>query len=91
MAQTASTALSQALRFTVQEGVLTNLRAELVYANETYAEQGHFEKGSDSIVFLTVPDLTLSTTVLTEGTPPTSQALSMTTTSLSTAQYGIAA
>jgi N4-gp56 family major capsid protein len=84
----ASSALSQAMTFKIQSGVLENLRAELVYANDEYAEQGSFSPGHDTISFITVPDLTLSTTVLTEGTAPTSQALTLSTTTLSTAQYG---
>ena len=70
------------------KGVLENLRAELVYANNAYAEQGTFDPGHDTISFVTIPDLTLSTTILTEGTPPTAQALSLTTVTLATAQYG---
>ena len=78
------------MTFRVQSGVLKNLRAELNYADSAYSEQGTFEPGADSIVFVTVPDLALSTTVLTEGTAPTTQALTLTTTSVATSQYGFA-
>ena len=88
MSTTSSSALSQIVSTTVQNRVLKNLRATLHYADPRYSEQGEFDPGSDTIRFVSVPDLTLSTTVLTEGTPPTAQALTFTTTTLSTAAYG---
>src|SRR5690348_4787302 len=83
-----SSALSNAMTFKVQSGVLKNLRAALVYADPAYSEKGTFSAGFDTITFATVPDLTLNTTVLTEGTAPTTQSLTLSTVSLSTAQYG---
>lgn len=88
MAQTNSAALSAALTFKVQRQVLANLRAELVWADSAYAEQGDFDAGHDTITFVAVPDLQINTTPLTEGTPPTARALSISTVSVSTDQYG---
>ena len=88
MAQTTQSALSAAITFKVQKAVLKNLRAAMVYADRAYADEGDFDAGHDTITFVGVPDLALNTTTLTEGTKPTAQALTITTVSVSTAQYG---
>lgn len=88
MATTTASALSAALRFTVQKQVLANLRASLVYADPKYAESGRFDSGSDMLTFVGVPDIAADTTVLTEGTNPTAKALSITTVTVATAQQG---
>jgi N4-gp56 family major capsid protein len=44
--------------------------------------------GFDTLMFVTVPDLAKNTTPLTEGTTPGTKALSITTTTLATTQYG---
>lgn len=88
MTQTLSTALSAAITFKVQREVLKNLRAALVYADEAYADQGSFSPGADTLTFITVPDIAINTTPLTEGTTPTARALTISTVSLSTTQYG---
>lgn len=90
MAQTDSGVISAAIRFTVQKGVLANLRADLVYANTEYAEEGRFDAGSDMLTFVQVPDLTVSTTndlVQSEGAANTAAALTMNTVTVATAQY----
>lgn len=90
MAHTQSSAFQAAITFTVQDKVLQNLRNDLVWANPNLAEQGRFDQGSDMLTFLTFPDLSITTplTPLTEGTPPTARAITMTTVNVSTAQYG---
>jgi N4-gp56 family major capsid protein len=88
MTNTTSGDLAAALRFTVQKKVLENLRANLFYADPRFAEEGRFDAGSDMLTFIGVPDITLTTTPLTEGTAPTAAALSITTVMCSTAQYG---
>lgn len=88
MAQTSASALSAALTFRVQKKVLENLRAEMVWADPAYAEMGDFDAGRDTLTFVSVPDIALNTTPLTEGTKPTSKAMSISTVSVSTAQYG---
>jgi N4-gp56 family major capsid protein len=87
-AQTLSTAFSAAIRHTTQKKVLANLRHDLVFADEAYAEQGEFDSGSDTILFTNVPDLGYSTTPLTEGVRPAKRALSMGTVTIDTDQYG---
>ena len=89
-AQFASSALSAAITFKVQKKVLENLRAELVFADQTYAEQGDFMPGFDTLKFVSVPDLSFSgtTTPLTEGTRPDKRSMSISTVSVSTEQYG---
>jgi N4-gp56 family major capsid protein len=90
MASTASSAWSAAIRVSVQSNVLKNLRAELQWANPAWAEQGRFDAASDTIMFLAYPDLSITTplTPLTEGTPPTARALTMTPVTVATSQYG---
>jgi len=88
MATTTASALAAAITFKVQKKVLENLRAELVWADPAYAESGEFAPGYDTLTFVAVPDLTLTTTPLTEGTAPTANALAITTTTVSTDQYG---
>lgn len=87
-AQTLSTAFSAAIRHTTQKKVLANLRADLIFADEAYAEQGEFDSGSDTILFTSVPDLGYSTSPLTEGVRPDKRALSMGTVTIDTDQYG---
>jgi N4-gp56 family major capsid protein len=88
MAQTSASALSAALTFRVQKQVLANLRADLVWADSAYAEMGDFDAGHDTLTFVSVPDIAINTTPLTEGTKPTARALTISTVSVSTAQYG---
>lgn len=52
------------------------------------AEQGEFDAGHDTLLFTNVPDLSLSTTPLTEGVAPTPRALTMGTVTVDTEQYG---
>lgn len=85
-----SSALSAAITFKVQKKVLENLRADLVWADSQYAEQGDFMPGFDTLKFVSVPDLSFAsaTTPLTEGTRPDKRSMSISTVSVSTAQYG---
>ena len=89
-AQFSSSALSAAITFKVQKKVLENLRAELVFADQAYAEQGDFMPGFDTLKFVSVPDLSFTgtTTPLTEGTRPDKRSMSISTVSVSTDQYG---
>jgi len=90
MATTTSDAFQAAITFTVQQKVLQNLRDDLVWANPGLAEQGRFDAASDMLTFLKFPDLSSTTpqTPLTEGSPPTARAITMTTVTVSTNQYG---
>ena len=87
-AQTLSSALSAAITFNVQSQVLENLRAALVYADPALAMPGSFDEGTDSLMWVNIPDLSINTTALTEGTRPDKKALTMGTVTLSTTQYG---
>lgn len=88
MAQTTSSALSAALTFRVQKKVLENLRAAVVYADPMFAEQGTYDAGTDELTFVSVPDIAINTTALTEGAAPTAKALSISTVSVTPTQYG---
>jgi N4-gp56 family major capsid protein len=87
-ASTTASVFASALTFIVQEDVLDNLRSDLVYADPSYAQEGDFDAGRDTLMFVSVPDLSVSTTPLTEGTRPDKQALSFGTVTVSTSQYG---
>ena len=88
MAQTTASVFGAAITFALQRETLKNLRAALVFGDKSVADQGTFDSGTDTITFLNVPDLPINVTTLTEGTPPTKRALSITTVSISSAQYG---
>lgn len=86
--QTLASALSAAITFKVQKNVLANLRANLVFADKSFAEQGSFDAGLDTIMFVNVPDLPINVVNLTEGARPNKRALSIGTVTVSAAQYG---
>lgn len=88
MALTSSSALSSAITFKVQRRVLENLRGTLIWADPAYAETGDFDAGHDTLTFVTVPDMSVANTALTEGTAPTAVALTISTVTVSAAQYG---
>lgn len=88
MAQTTASVFAAAIQAKVQRKVLANLRAELHYADPEYAEQGEFDAGTDQLLFVNVPDLSVATTPLTEGAAPTKRALSFGTVTVGTTQYG---
>lgn len=88
MALTTASALSSAITFAVQKRVLENLRGTLIWADPTYAESGDFDAGHDTLTFITVPDMSVANTTLTEGTAPTAVALTITTVTVSASQYG---
>jgi len=83
-----SSALSAAITFKVQRKVLENLRASLVFADDRFAEQGDFDPGHDTLMFVNVPDLPINVTPLTEGTRPDKRALSIGTVTVDADQYG---
>ena len=87
-AVTSSSALSAAMTFKVQRGVLENLRASLVFQDDRFAEQGEFDPGHDTLMFVNVPDIALNVTPLTEGTRPDKKALTIGTVTVDTDQYG---
>lgn len=87
-AVTSSSALSAAITFKVQKKVLENLRASLVFADRRFAEQGEFDPGHDTIMFVNVPDLAVTVTPLTEGTRPDKRALTLGTVTIDADQYG---
>lgn len=87
-AQTLSGALAAAVTFKVQSQVLENLRASLVYADPAYAMSGSFDEGTDTLMWVSIPDIAINTTPLTEGSRPDKRALTMSTVTLSTVQYG---
>lgn len=87
-AQTLSSALASAISFKVQSAVLENLRASLVFADPAYSMQGQFDEATDTLMWVSIPDLAINTTALTEGSRPDKRALTMNTVTLSTVQYG---
>lgn len=66
----------------------TELRARLVHANPDAYVPGRFVKGTNQIRFARYADLGANVTELAEGTPPTSQTLSISSDAFSAKQYG---
>ena len=86
--RTLSTALAASITFKVQSQVLENLRNALMWADPSMALAGQFDPGTDTLMWVDIPDLPINTTALTEGTRPDKRALTMGTVTLSTTQYG---
>lgn len=86
--QTTQSALSAALTFRVQKKVLENLRAALVYADPMFSENGSFDSGTNQLMFISVPDFAVGPLTFTEGGRPEKRALSITTVTVGTTQYG---
>lgn len=80
--------MSEVVQSAIQRKVLENLRGAMVYGNRNFAEMGTFTRGTDSITFISVPDLAVATTPLTEGSPPSSVQLSVDPTVVSAQQFG---
>lgn len=66
----------------------TELRARLVHANPDAYVPGRFVKGTNQIRFARYADLGANVTELAEGTPPTSQSLSISSDAFTAKQYG---
>ena len=88
MAVTNSAVFAAAMRATLRKQLLTNLRADLKWSDPRLIDEGEVDQGSDTIKFMIVPDLAVATTPLTEGTNPAAVALTLSTVSVSMAQYG---
>ena len=88
MTQTVSSDFAGLVSFDIQERVLENLRTNLLYANQAWSQEGQLMKGTDTARFVFIPDLSVSTTPMTEGTTPTAVGLSETHVDVSAAQYG---
>jgi N4-gp56 family major capsid protein len=88
VALTDSSAISSLITFEIQSRVLENLRNTLVYANRAYAEQATLTPGHDTASFVFIPDLSITTTTLTEGSAPTAVALTSSKVDVTCAQKG---
>lgn len=85
---TATTNFSSTVTADVKRRVLQNLRALLVHVNTPDPIRAEYVEGTNSFVYVTYPDLSVATTALVEGTPPTDNALSISTESFSATQIG---
>jgi N4-gp56 family major capsid protein len=72
----------------VKRRVLENLRARLAHVLIPEPIRAEYVEGTNSFVYVTYPDLAVASTALTEGTPPTDNALSISTESFSATQIG---
>jgi len=72
----------------VQARALEELRARAVHAMPGMYVPGYFVKGTNTIRYARYADLSLNTTPLTEGVPPTDQALTISSEFFTAAQYG---
>jgi N4-gp56 family major capsid protein len=85
---TATTNFNLTVTAWVQRRVLENLRGRYVHALPGNYQEGEFIKGTNLITLVAYPDLPAITSALTEGTPPTDQALSINVESFSATQIG---
>lgn len=85
---TATTNFSSTVTADVKRRVLINLRDRFVHAQPGAYIPGSYVKGTNSFVYVTYADLAAATTALTEGSPPTDNALSISTESFSATQLG---
>jgi N4-gp56 family major capsid protein len=85
---TATTNFSSTVTALVQRRVLENLRARYVHVLDGSFTRGDFIKGTNLISYATYADLAAVTAALTEGSPPTDQALAISVESFSATQLG---
>ena len=85
---TATTNFSSTVTADVKRRVLENLRAKHAHVMPGAFIPAAYQRGTNSFVYVTYPDLSAATTALTEGTPPTDNALSISTESFSATQVG---
>lgn len=85
---TSTTNFSVLVQALVQAKAEQELRARLVHANPDAYVPGRFVKGTNQIRFARYADLGSNTTELTEGVPPTSQTLAISSDAFSAKQYG---
>ncbi len=86
---TATTNFSQTVTNLVVKKILANLRATYAHALPGNFRPEEFYNGTNgTFLWTTYADQSAQTTALTEGTPPTAQALSLATESAAATQYG---
>jgi N4-gp56 family major capsid protein len=85
---TATTNFSATVVADVKRRVLDNLRAKYAHIAPGNPIQASYVRGTNSFVYVTYADLAAATTALTEGTPPTDNALAISTESFSATQIG---
>lgn len=85
---TATTNFSSTVTADVKRRVLENLRAKYAHIAPGNPINGTYVKGTNSFTYTTYPDLAAATVALTEGTPPTANALSISVDSFSATQIG---
>jgi N4-gp56 family major capsid protein len=85
---TGTTNFSNTVTPWVQRQVLENLRAKYVHALPGNYQEGEFLKGTNLVTMVAYPDPAASTATLTEGTPPSEEALTISTESFSASQFG---
>ena len=85
---TGTTNFSSTVVADVKRRVLENLRARYAYGDMLGPIQGEYVEGTNSFTYVTYPDLAAATVALTEGTPPTDNALTISVDSFSATQIG---
>lgn len=85
---TGTTNFSSTVTADVKRRVLENLRARYAHGPMLGPIEGEYVEGTNSFTYVTYPDLAAATTALTEGTPPTANALSISVDSFSATQIG---
>ena len=87
MANTTQAALAAVILAQVQATMITNLRAKLVFG--AYTEPGTIDRGHGTLIFGQIPDLTESTSTLSDdGINPTAEAMTLTTVTVTPSEIG---
>lgn len=85
---TATANFSATVTTWVKRRVMENLRARLVHALPGNYAEAEFIKGTNTLTLVGYPDLAAQTAALTEGVPPTGQALTISVETFSATQIG---
>ncbi len=85
---TATSNFSSTVVADVKAAALANLRAKYAHVLVPEPVKANYEQGTNSFTYVTFPDIAPSTTALTEGTPPTANALAITVESFTASQIG---
>lgn len=87
MANTTQSAMSATIVAAIRETMIPNLRASLIAWE--YGIKGQINKGNGTLIFPQIPDLSESSTTLSDdGTNPTAEAMTLTTVTVTPSEIG---
>ena len=87
MANTTQSAMSATIVAAIRDSMIPNLRAQLIAWE--YGVKGQINKGNGTLIFPQIPDLSESTSTLSDdGTNPTAEAMTLTTVTVTPSEIG---